>query len=147
MCHVLVNEHRLQSSAHIARYGQAWMHGEVRWCWHLVISLRLTTAAILVMLRHLRAIHEHPFNAELEAGTLDRDRFAFYIVQDARYLVAFSKALATASARATDPDEAAFFKAQTGIEDEDKLKKHILDIQRRAYEVWPYPCIRRVCRG
>ena len=57
----------------------------------------------------VRAIHEHPFNAELGAGTLDRDRFAFYIVQDARYLVAFAKALATASTRATDPDEAAFF--------------------------------------
>jgi len=57
----------------------------------------------------LRAIHEHPFNTELEAGTLDRDRFAFYIVQDARYLVAFSKALATASVRAADPEEAAFF--------------------------------------
>ncbi len=57
----------------------------------------------------VRAIHEHPFNTALGAGTLDRDRFAFYIVQDARYLVAFAKALATASVRATDPAEAAFF--------------------------------------
>nr|PZN40934.1 MAG: thiaminase II [Actinomycetota bacterium] len=57
----------------------------------------------------VRAIHEHPFNTELEAGTLDRDRFAFYIVQDSRYLIAFGKALATASTRATDVDEAAFF--------------------------------------
>jgi thiaminase/transcriptional activator TenA len=57
----------------------------------------------------VRAIHEHPFNTELGAGTLDRDRFAFYIVQDARYLQAFAKALATASARAGDPADAAFF--------------------------------------
>lgn len=57
----------------------------------------------------VRAIHEHPFNTALGAGTLDRDRFAFYIVQDARYLEAFSKALATASVRAADPDDAAFF--------------------------------------
>jgi Putative transcription activator len=57
----------------------------------------------------VRVIHEHPFNTELGAGTLDRDRFAFYIVQDARYLAAFSRALATASARATDPGDAAFF--------------------------------------
>ncbi|GLW11964.1 aminopyrimidine aminohydrolase [Microtetraspora sp. NBRC 13810] len=57
----------------------------------------------------VRAIHEHPFNTELGAGTLSRDRFAFYMVQDGRYLVAFSKALATASARAADPGDAAFF--------------------------------------
>ncbi|ACZ86763.1 TenA family protein [Streptosporangium roseum] len=57
----------------------------------------------------LRAIHEHPFNAALGEGTLDRRRFAFYIVQDARYLEAFSKALATASVRAADPEEAAFW--------------------------------------
>lgn len=57
----------------------------------------------------VRAIHEHPFNTALGEGTLDRDRFAFYIVQDARYLEAFSKALATASVRAADPDDAAFF--------------------------------------
>ncbi|NRQ32907.1 TenA family protein [Nonomuraea sp. NN258] len=55
------------------------------------------------------AIHEHPFNTALGDGTLDRDRFAFYIVQDGRYLEAFSKALATASVRAADPGDAAFF--------------------------------------
>ncbi|HEX4814067.1 MAG TPA: TenA family protein [Nonomuraea sp.] len=57
----------------------------------------------------MTAIHEHPFVTGLGDGTLDRDRFAFYIVQDARYLAAFSKALATASARAADPAEAAFW--------------------------------------
>ncbi|MCO6009994.1 TenA family protein [Actinoallomurus purpureus] len=57
----------------------------------------------------VRAIHEHPFNTALSDGTLDRERFAFYIVQDARYLEAFSRALAVASARATDTDDAVFF--------------------------------------
>jgi thiaminase (transcriptional activator TenA) len=57
----------------------------------------------------LAAIHEHPFNAALADGTLDRRRFAFYIVQDARYLEAFAKALATAAVRASDPDEIAFW--------------------------------------
>jgi thiaminase/transcriptional activator TenA len=59
--------------------------------------------------RLVRAIHEHPFNVALGDGTLDRDRFAFYIVQDARYLEGFARALATAAARAADPDEAVFF--------------------------------------
>ncbi|WP_043625358.1 TenA family protein [Nonomuraea candida] len=57
----------------------------------------------------MKAIHEHPFVLALGDGTLDADRFGFYMVQDARYLEAFSKALATASVRADDPDEAAFW--------------------------------------
>ncbi|SDL02140.1 thiaminase (transcriptional activator TenA) [Nonomuraea maritima] len=57
----------------------------------------------------MKAVHDHPFNVALGDGTLDPDRFAFYIVQDGRYLEAFSKALATASVRATDPGEAAFW--------------------------------------
>ncbi|KAI0066447.1 hypothetical protein BV25DRAFT_1820395 [Artomyces pyxidatus] len=41
-----------------------------------------------------------------------------------------------------DTDEAAFFKQQTGIQDDDELKKHLLQIQADAYAVFPYPCIR-----
>ncbi|KIL67227.1 hypothetical protein M378DRAFT_73824 [Amanita muscaria Koide BX008] len=40
-----------------------------------------------------------------------------------------------------DEDELAFFKSETGINDEGELKKHILTVQARAYEVFPYPCI------
>ncbi|KAI0932443.1 hypothetical protein AcV5_004332 [Taiwanofungus camphoratus] len=39
-------------------------------------------------------------------------------------------------------DEAAFFKSQTGIKDDEELKRHILKAQANAYEVYPYPCIR-----
>ena len=39
-------------------------------------------------------------------------------------------------------DELAFFKAQTGIDDEEELKNHIFAIQAKAYSVFPYPCIR-----
>jgi len=56
-----------------------------------------------------RAIAEHPFNVALTDGSLDAHRFAFYLVQDARYLVAFSRSLALASARAPDVDAGAFF--------------------------------------
>jgi thiaminase (transcriptional activator TenA) len=51
-----------------------------------------------------RAILELPFNRELAAGTLSRERFAFYMVQDAHYLGAFARALATAAANATSPE-------------------------------------------
>ena len=48
------------------------------------------------------AIHVLPFNAELAAGTLARNRFQHYIVQDALYLGQFSRALAIAAAKAPD---------------------------------------------
>ncbi|WP_237481931.1 TenA family protein [Lichenibacterium dinghuense] len=46
----------------------------------------------------------HPFNAELTEGRLALDSFRHYIVQDAKYLVAFGQALAVAAAKADQPD-------------------------------------------
>lgn len=56
-----------------------------------------------------RALLDHPFNRELAAGSLGRQQFQFYLVQDARYLVGFARALAIASARASDVADVAFF--------------------------------------
>ncbi|KAG2107084.1 hypothetical protein BD769DRAFT_1366345 [Suillus cothurnatus] len=41
-----------------------------------------------------------------------------------------------------DPEEIAFFRRQTGIQDEVALKTHIIDVQKEAYKVAPYGCIR-----
>lgn len=46
------------------------------------------------------AILRSPFNTELAAGTLDRDRFRFYMFQDSLYLADFARALAVTGARA-----------------------------------------------
>ncbi|KDQ58875.1 hypothetical protein JAAARDRAFT_33616 [Jaapia argillacea MUCL 33604] len=43
-----------------------------------------------------------------------------------------------------DEEETVFFKAETGINDEQELKAHILAIQEKAYQVFPYRCIRRL---
>jgi thiaminase (transcriptional activator TenA) len=48
------------------------------------------------------AIHRLPFNIELAAGSLSRDRFQAYITQDAIYLGRFSRALAISAAKAPD---------------------------------------------
>ncbi len=48
------------------------------------------------------AIHHLPFNRELAAGSLSRDRFQAYITQDAIYLGRFSRALAISAAKAPD---------------------------------------------
>ncbi len=47
----------------------------------------------------LEAIQAQPFNHELAAGTLPREKFVYYLAQDALYLAEFSKALALTSAR------------------------------------------------
>ena len=50
------------------------------------------------------AIVALPFNRELAAGTLRRDRFLFYMIQDAHYLGAFARALAVTAAKAETPE-------------------------------------------
>ncbi|KAH7885515.1 hypothetical protein F5I97DRAFT_1404158 [Phlebopus sp. FC_14] len=42
---------------------------------------------------------------------------------------------------ALSPEEAAFFKGATGIDDDEALKAHIMVAQAKAYKVAPYPCI------
>jgi thiaminase (transcriptional activator TenA) len=49
-----------------------------------------------------KAIHTLPFNVELAAGSLSRERFQAYITQDAIYLGQFSRALAISAAKAPD---------------------------------------------
>ena len=51
-----------------------------------------------------RSILAMPFNQELAAGTLSRERFVFYMLQDAHYLTVFGRALAVTAARAPDND-------------------------------------------
>ena len=46
------------------------------------------------------AVHRLPFNTELAAGTLSRERFRFYILQDAIYLGDYARVLALAAAKA-----------------------------------------------
>ncbi|KAI0374560.1 hypothetical protein BV20DRAFT_518721 [Pilatotrama ljubarskyi] len=41
-----------------------------------------------------------------------------------------------------DDEALEFMKAQTGIQDPEELKKHILAVQAEAYQVFPYVCIR-----
>lgn len=36
-----------------------------------------------------------------------------------------------------------FLKRLTGLSDPDELRARVLDIQRRAYSIYPYPCIAR----
>src|SRR5213596_3631246 len=55
------------------------------------------------------AILRHPFVRGLTDGTLPRERFRFYAVQDALYLREFARALSLAAARAPHEAEIVMF--------------------------------------
>jgi thiaminase/transcriptional activator TenA len=51
----------------------------------------------------------HPFLAGLTDGTLPRDAFLHYVIQDAHYLVDYARALAIVGAKAPDQEALAMF--------------------------------------
>ncbi len=62
---------------------------------------------------------EHPFVQGLAAGTLPRERFQHYIMQDAYYLEAFARAFAFALAHSPDREGmAVFFELLGGVQRE-----------------------------
>jgi thiaminase (transcriptional activator TenA) len=56
-----------------------------------------------------QAILDHPFVAGLTDGSLERESFAFYVVQDAHYLREYARALSVAAARAPQEADIAMF--------------------------------------
>jgi thiaminase/transcriptional activator TenA len=66
----------------------------------------------------------HPFLAGLTDGTLPRDAFAYYVVQDAHYLVDYARALALVGAKAPDQRSIAMFAAHARGAIEVELSLH-----------------------
>jgi len=60
------------------------------------------------------AIHGLPFNTELARGSLSRERFQAYIMQDALYLEQYARVLAMAAARAPNRESLQVF-AQSAL--------------------------------
>ncbi|HZV51636.1 MAG TPA: thiaminase II [Candidatus Dormibacteraeota bacterium] len=56
-----------------------------------------------------QAILDHPFLRGLTDGSLDREAFRFYVIQDALYLVEYARALAVCGARAPDQEAVQMF--------------------------------------
>ncbi len=70
----------------------------------------------------------HPFITELMEGRLPREKFLFYLTQDALYLIDFGRALAGIAARAQKPEHTAAFLGFAGdtMEVEKALHKSFL---------------------
>jgi len=56
-----------------------------------------------------QAILGHPFVAGLTDGSLERESFAFYVIQDAHYLREYARVLSVAAARAPQEADIAMF--------------------------------------
>src|SRR5436853_956037 len=70
----------------------------------ILAAMRFTAALWTAMTPIYGAILRHPFLAGLTDGSLPRERFRFYVVQDALYLREFARALSLAAARAPEDD-------------------------------------------
>ena len=65
-------------------------------------------------IKNYQKIKDMPFNKELMLGTLDKNKFAYYIEQDAHYLKYYSKVLAIISSKIDSADTAiTFLKSST----------------------------------
>ena len=76
-----------------------------------------------------------PFNQELAAGSLSVERFTFYMIQDAHYLGAFARALATAAAKA--PSAAAQVKLAGSAKDAILVERALHEGFFRTFGVSP----------
>lgn len=74
-------------------------------------------------------ILRHPFLRGLTDGTLSRDAFRYFVVQDSHYLRAYARALALTSSRGTTDDAIRMFAehASTAIAVEQDLHIRLLD--------------------
>ena len=66
------------------------------------IFSKLAWAEVAALQQSILAL---PFNRELADGTLSRERFQFYMVQDALYLEQYSRALSVAAAKAPNLED------------------------------------------
>jgi thiaminase (transcriptional activator TenA) len=79
------------------------------------------------------AIDALPFVRGLGDGSLDRDRFVYYLAQDAHYLEDYARALAAAAAKAETLDDLAFFAGSardTTVVERELHRRHVADIER-----------------
>jgi thiaminase/transcriptional activator TenA len=74
-----------------------------------VSSIRLTEELWAAIEDVYAEIVDHPFLTGLTQGSLPREAFRFYVVQDAHYLREFARALSIAAARAPTGDDILMF--------------------------------------
>lgn len=83
-----------------------------------------------------------PFNQELAQGTLSREAFSHYVIQDAHYLLAYGRALAVCAAKAYEANDVMQFSdaAKIAIVVERSLHDSFMqefDVSKQQFETTP----------
>ena len=121
----------LQNSLNL-KQGVVWLDAGKSWQWRL--RLQTSEAGKLTdrMWNSIGGIYaqtlRHPFLRGLTTGTLPKDRFQYYLTQDAHYLGAFAEALRLLAAKAPNPEWAATLRqhADESVQVEKQLHDSIL---------------------
>lgn len=84
-----------------------------------------TTERLLAAARDIwAAYNEHPFVTGIQDGTLDRDKFKYYIVQDYLYLEEYAKVFALGIAKAKSPETIQLFSKYVTLLTEGEMDIH-----------------------
>lgn len=71
-----------------------------------------------------RKNHSHPFVREMGAGTLDKKKFRFYMIQDYLYLIDYSKLFALGAVKATSIKDMEVFSALLNATMNEEMSLH-----------------------
>lgn len=84
-----------------------------------------TTERLLTATKDIwTAYHEHPFVRGIRDGTLDREKFRYYIIQDYLYLEEYAKVFALGIAKARSPETMRLFSKQVALLTEGEMDIH-----------------------
>ena len=84
-----------------------------------------TTERLLAATKDIwAAYNEHPFVLGLQDGTLDRERFKYYIIQDYLYLEEYLKVFAVGIAKAKSPETVGLFSKYVTLLTEGEMDIH-----------------------
>ena len=84
-----------------------------------------TTKRLLSAVKEIwDAYNEHPFVLGIQDGTLDQEKFKYYIIQDFLYLEEYAKVFALGIAKAKSPETTALFSKYVALLTEGEMDIH-----------------------
>ncbi len=84
-----------------------------------------TTERLLIATKEIwAAYNEHPFVLGIQDGTLDQNKFRYYIIQDYLYLEEYAKVFALGIAKARSPETMQLFSRYVTLLTEGEMDIH-----------------------
>ena len=104
-----------------------------------------TTERLLNVSKEIwEAYHEHPFVKGIADGSLDKEKFKYYMIQDYLYLIDYTKVFALGAAKAKDLSAMKLFAGYTHAILDGEMDIHRAYMEQRAdVGIRPYRCARQ----